>query len=373
MTTGPIGATGIAAFDRATGPTGAGATNAGNVTAAGILPDAKTGVQALPKFIRPNFERMPPELKLLKNWVLWGAVWNGSKFTKRPIQISGFGASTINPKHWSSFDDVKQAYERAVQRGYIELREKGKPIQQIPVGGVGFVFDGQPDEDGLVVAGVDFDKVISADFEIASLAAERIKRLGSYCERSVSGYGLHVIVKSHPLPAGIAHGGVELYTGGRFFTMTGRAPENARIVAAPNAFAALAEELQSQAGHRVLREADTPTAKHKLSKFTSADRERLQKLFGHLPVESLSEGLETNIEEIRSAVSAIPPATISTEPEWMRFARGLAHEAAVYKHQAEQLWEILDTASRSAHGYNEEEMRSRSAGPPPSLTWRGAL
>jgi hypothetical protein len=359
MTTGPIGATGIAAFDRATGPTGAGATNAGNVTAAGILPDAKTGVQALPKFIRPNFERMPPELKLLKNWVLWGAVWNGSKFTKRPIQISGFGASTINPKHWSSFDDVKQAYERAVQRGYIELREKGKPIQQIPVGGVGFVFDGQPDEDGLVVAGVDFDKVISADFKIASLAAERIKRLGSYCERSVSGYGLHVIVKSHPLPAGIAHGGVELYTGGRFFTMTGRAPENARIVAAPNAFAALAEELQSQSGHRGLREADMPTAKHNLSNLTAADRERLQKLFGQLPVESLADGLETNIEEIRSAVSAIPPATISTEPEWERLARGLAHEAAVYKHQAEQLWEILDTASRSAPGYNEEENRSR--------------
>ena len=50
-----------------------------------------------------------------------------------------------------------------VERGYIEIREKGKPIQQIPVGGVGFVFDGQPDKDGLVIAGVDFDKVISAD------------------------------------------------------------------------------------------------------------------------------------------------------------------------------------------------------------------
>ena len=43
----------------------------------------------------------------------------------------------------------------------------------------------------------------------------------------------------------------------------------------------------------------------------------------------------------------------------MRFARGLAHEAAVYKDQAEQLWEILDTASRHAPGYNEEDNRSR--------------
>src|SRR5208282_259727 len=115
-----------------------------------INPAGATGPQPQPKFLRPNFERMPAELKQLRNWVLWVSIWNGSKWTKRPIQVSGFGASTTSPKHWSSFDDVKQAYERAKQRGYIELREKGKPIQQVPIGGVGFVFDGQSDEDGLV-------------------------------------------------------------------------------------------------------------------------------------------------------------------------------------------------------------------------------
>jgi hypothetical protein len=30
----------------------------------------------------------------------------------------------------------------------------------LPIGGVGFVFDGQPDEGELVLAGFDFDKVI---------------------------------------------------------------------------------------------------------------------------------------------------------------------------------------------------------------------
>jgi putative DNA primase/helicase len=165
---------------------------------------------------------MPAELKALKNWVLWCAVWNGSKWTKRPIQMSGYGASTTNPRHWSSFDDAKRAYERAVAQGYMELRERGKPTQQVAVGGVGFVFDGQPDADGLVYAGVDFDKVISGG-EIAPLAQERIKRLGSYTERSVSGGGLHVIVKARPLVSGITHEGVEMYTSGRFFTMTGDA------------------------------------------------------------------------------------------------------------------------------------------------------
>jgi primase-polymerase (primpol)-like protein len=38
---------------------------------------------------------------------------------------------------------------------------------------------------------------------------------------SVSGGGLHVIVKARPLKSGIAHHGVEMYTSGRFFTMTG--------------------------------------------------------------------------------------------------------------------------------------------------------
>ena len=97
-----------------------------------------------------------------------------------------------------------------------------------------------------------------------------------------------------------------------------------------------------------------------LSKFTDADRERIQKLFG-LPIEdNLSAGLETNIEEIRSAVSAIPSSAIATEPEWMRLARALAHEAAVFnKPQADQLWEILDTASRGAPGYDEADNQSR--------------
>src|ERR1700737_100325 len=112
--------------------------------------EAATHAPAPPKYIRPDFDRMPPELKSLKNWLLWAPVWNGSKWTKRPIQISGYGASSTNPRHWSSFDDAKQAYERAVARGYMELREGGAAVQQVPIGGVGFVFDGKPDADRLV-------------------------------------------------------------------------------------------------------------------------------------------------------------------------------------------------------------------------------
>ena len=38
-----------------------------------------------------------------------------------------------------------------VERGFIELREKDKPTQRAAIGGVGFVFDGQLDEEGLLL------------------------------------------------------------------------------------------------------------------------------------------------------------------------------------------------------------------------------
>jgi hypothetical protein len=249
-----------------------------------------TATDVPPKVIGPDFECMPAELKQLKNWVLWVLVWNGSKWTKRPIQISGFGASTTNPKHCSSFDDVKREYERAVERGYIVLREKDKPIQHIPVGGVGFVFDGRRDEDGLVFAGIDFDKVISGD-EIASIAQERIRRLGSYTERSVSGNGLHVIVKARPLQSGIAHDGVEIYTSGRFFTMTGSAPENAPIVAAPEVVALLAEELRAPKASPSAGNGDQPAPPLRANGKHPADAET-NAWFGKLPPEKQSEALK---------------------------------------------------------------------------------
>jgi hypothetical protein len=105
-----------------------------------------------------------------------------------------------------------------------------------------------------------------------------------------------------------------------------------------------------------------PATKDLATDFPPADRERLRKLFGENYLADgnrLSAGLETNIEEIKSAVSAIPPSAISTEPEWVKFARGLAHEARIYKGQAEELWHILDTASAAASGYNEGENRVR--------------
>ena len=119
--------------------------------------------------------------------------------------------------------------------------------------------------------------------------AERVKRLGSYVEASVSGTGVHVIVKAHQLASGIAHNGIELYTSGRFFTMTGHTGADARpIIAAPDAFAKLAEELRAQSASSRTGEGDLPTGPLAENGEQAAEAET-SAWFGKLPPEKQSE------------------------------------------------------------------------------------
>jgi Protein of unknown function (DUF3987) len=82
-----------------------------------------------------------------------------------------------------------------------------------------------------------------------------------------------------------------------------------------------------------------------------------------LPGESdLSAGLKVNLNEIRSAALAVPPAAISSEEDWMnKLARPLAHTASIYKSQADGIYEILKEASARAGAgkYDETENRTR--------------
>ena len=60
------------------------------------IANATTSAQAPPKFIRPNFDRMPPELKELKNWMLWlrsGMVQNGPN---APSRFPAMGRARLN-------------------------------------------------------------------------------------------------------------------------------------------------------------------------------------------------------------------------------------------------------------------------------------
>lgn len=144
---------------------------------------------------------IPDTLRKLDQWICWklGKSAKGTP-TKTPINPNGRGlASTTNPATWAPFE---KALDKALKRNL----------------GIGFVFTL---EAGIV--GIDLDHVRdAATGEIVGWAAKAIYDLDSYAELSPSGTGVHVFVKAK-LPHGGSRGEhVEMYSEGRYFTVTGQ-------------------------------------------------------------------------------------------------------------------------------------------------------
>lgn len=136
------------------------------------------------------------ELKQHDKWVCWNRELRRGKATKIPKTIRGGNADSKDPSTWASFPAVKEA------------RRKFR------YAGVGFVFDSTG------YAGVDLDDCIEGD-SIRPEAAEVLARLHSYSEVSPSGTGIKVFVRGE-VPKGFNWNGIEMYSDGRYFTVTGR-------------------------------------------------------------------------------------------------------------------------------------------------------
>jgi hypothetical protein len=178
-------------------------------------------------FITPNFENIPAELRALPRWVTWcaeGAA--GSKPTKVPYapDCPHTHASVKDPGTWGTFAQADAAYS-----------EGGRT-------GIGIVLDG----DGLV--GVDIDHcVVDGTPDPAAIAL--LGNLGAgYVEISPSGTGLRAFGYADDLEKGckgkLDGMDVELYSSGRYLTVTGSTIQAGPIVALTG-FAALAERIRS--------------------------------------------------------------------------------------------------------------------------------
>jgi hypothetical protein len=148
-------------------------------------------------------ERIPAELRDLPQWVLWRSERRDGKATKVPYQAKypTRRASSTDPTTWASYEEV--------------LRSAAE------VDGVGFVFsDSDP------FAGVDFDHCVDAE-GIDPHVENHIRQLDSYAETSVSGNGIHVIMKASVngdrcrTGKTAWNGDFETYDRARFFTITG--------------------------------------------------------------------------------------------------------------------------------------------------------
>lgn len=164
--------------------------------------------------IAPMFSAIPDTLKAVARWVVWKYHLRGpgekpTKVPYCPTLVSSFASST-DPATWGTYEQAEAAYEEG---GYA---------------GIGVVLDG----DGIV--GVDIDDCI-VNGVIKDEAMMLMDSLGvDYYEVSPSGNGLRGFGYAENLETGVngKYNGmkVELYSWGRFMTITGRVVQNGQLV-----------------------------------------------------------------------------------------------------------------------------------------------
>jgi hypothetical protein len=145
-----------------------------------------------------NFAAIPAELKELERWVNWQFVERDGKSTKVPLDPNvGQPASSSDPDTWGSYADALARFKSDT------------------VDGIGFQL-------GDSYIGVDLDDCRDPRTgDIQPRAREIIRQLDSYTEISPSGTGIHILAKGTLPPRGRRKGPVEIYSDGRYFTVTG--------------------------------------------------------------------------------------------------------------------------------------------------------
>jgi putative DNA primase/helicase len=143
-----------------------------------------------------NLGKIPNELKTRRQWV----VYRPDKVPVNPR--TGGQAKAGNPETWADFQAATQYLAAHKNNG---------------VAGLGFEF-----AETCPYAGVDLDKCRDPETgQIEAWARAIIDRLRSYTEISPSGRGVHILIKGKLPPGGNRKGKVEMYSQGRYFTMTG--------------------------------------------------------------------------------------------------------------------------------------------------------
>lgn len=146
----------------------------------------------------------PTELTALPHWICWRLEPDpkGDKPRKVPYDPkTGRKASSTNPQTWATLPEAEAARDRYTFTG------------------LGFVFT---EERGIV--GVDIDHCRAEDGTLNGTARAILEKNPSYTEISPSGTGLHIFYHGAMPGKGNKNSatGVEMYSTGRYFTMTGQ-------------------------------------------------------------------------------------------------------------------------------------------------------
>jgi len=145
-----------------------------------------------------NYHRIPLEMRQYLQWVVWRYEERiGGKPTKVPYDPkTGFMAAVDDPRTWVTYEHaIKAVAEHPEYHGVGFVLTLNDPFCFIDL-------DGTTDQATL-------------DRQIRIFNA-----FDTYAERSPSGTGAHLILKGH-VPSGRKRGNIEIYSSGRFMTMTG--------------------------------------------------------------------------------------------------------------------------------------------------------
>ena len=191
--------------------------------------------------LQPKFDNFPKELQRHDQWV----VWKGKKIPNDPTRPNS-KANVNDPYSWGSFNQADAAYSEG---GWL---------------GVGFVLTGNG------IAGVDLDKCV-VDGKPKTEAFQLLASMdAAYIEYSPSGNGLRAFgYASQPITGvrGQLDGlSVELYTKGRYLTLTGHVIKNEPLVAF-NGFEQLAEKIR----RRPTEDTDSNSSVSSVSSVPSVD------------------------------------------------------------------------------------------------------
>ena len=151
-----------------------------------------------------NGANIPAELRALRRWAVWKAVWNESrqKYDKIPYSPQHHGLSTKKVADWGDY----------------ETASKVLTLNPTRYSGLGLVMTDLKD-----VVGIDLDNC-RKDGQIAPWAREIVDTMGSYTEVSPSGTGLRILAMGEFHTDWNNHDiGIEVYSGHtpRFLTITG--------------------------------------------------------------------------------------------------------------------------------------------------------
>ena len=149
-------------------------------------------------YLKIKTDNIPAELTQCDQWVVWKAEEKNGKLTKVPYCVHNLNhAKTNDSNTWGTFDQAVDLYD---QGGY---------------SGIGFVLT----KHDPYVAG-DIDNCI-VDGDLSTQSHEIISQVDTYTEISPSGAGIRFICKAVNLPKGLKNPRLELYSSGRYVTITG--------------------------------------------------------------------------------------------------------------------------------------------------------